>query len=93
MNKLLTVRVGVVLLVQRFVFLAAAQSEAAGEGVYFVFWQTITADLGSTPIMPVLVSKGTLIHPTATGRYRVYAKIPSQTMTGGAQHHEKKTTK
>jgi len=47
--------------------------------------QTITAYLGSTPVKTVLVSTGTLIHPTVIGRYRVYAKIPSQTMTGGSR--------
>ncbi len=47
--------------------------------------QTITAYLGSTPVKSVLVSTGTAAHPTVIGKYQVYAKIPSQTMTGGSR--------
>ena len=46
--------------------------------------QTITAFQGSTPLKSVLVSTGVSWHPTPIGRYKVYMKIPSQTMSGGA---------
>jgi lipoprotein-anchoring transpeptidase ErfK/SrfK len=47
--------------------------------------QTVTAYVGTKPIKTVLTSTGTRLHPTVTGTYRVYAKIPSQTMTGGSR--------
>jgi len=46
--------------------------------------QTITAYQGSTPLKSVLVSTGVAWHPTPVGRYKVYMKIPSQTMSGGS---------
>ncbi len=45
--------------------------------------QTITAYQGSTPLKTVLVSTGVSWHPTPIGRYAIYMKIPSQTMSGG----------
>ena len=45
--------------------------------------QTITAYQGNTPLKSVLVSTGVSWHPTPVGRYAVYMKIPSQTMSGG----------
>lgn len=68
--------------------LADVASQVVGRGKWIdinISRQTITAYLGSTPIKTVLVSTGTFIHPTVIGRYRVYAKIPSQTMTGGSR--------
>jgi lipoprotein-anchoring transpeptidase ErfK/SrfK len=47
--------------------------------------QTVTAYFGPRPIKTVLTSTGTWRHPTVIGTYRVYAKIPSQTMTGGSR--------
>ncbi len=47
--------------------------------------QTITAYIGSQPIKTVLVSTGIARHPTVVGRFAVYAKLPSQTMTGGSR--------
>ena len=46
--------------------------------------QTITAYQGSTPLKTVLVSTGVAWHPTPVGRYKVYMKIQSQTMSGGS---------
>jgi lipoprotein-anchoring transpeptidase ErfK/SrfK len=45
--------------------------------------QTITAYQGSTPLKSVLVSTGVSWHPTPVGRFAVYTKIKSQTMSGG----------
>jgi lipoprotein-anchoring transpeptidase ErfK/SrfK len=45
--------------------------------------QTITAYEGSQAIKSVLVSTGLSWTPTPIGRYSVYVKIPSQTMSGG----------
>lgn len=45
--------------------------------------QTITAYQGSAPLKSVLVSTGTAWHPTPAGRFAVYTKIKSQTMSGG----------
>ncbi len=45
--------------------------------------QTITAYQGSTPLKTVLVSTGVSWYPTPVGRYKIYMKIPSQTMSGG----------
>ena len=47
--------------------------------------QTISAYIGSTLIKRVLVSTGTSRHPTVVGRFRIYAKVHSQTMTGGSR--------
>ena len=47
--------------------------------------QTVTAYIGPRPIKTVLTSTGTWRYPTVIGTYRVYAKIPSQTMTGGSR--------
>lgn len=47
--------------------------------------QTVTAYIGAKPIKTVLTSTGTRLHPTVTGTYKVYAKVPSQTMTGGSR--------
>jgi LysM repeat protein len=46
--------------------------------------QTITAYQGSTPLKSVLVSTGVAWRPTPIGRYKVYMKISSQTMSGGS---------
>ena len=45
--------------------------------------QTITAYQGNTPIKSVLVSTGVSWHPTPIGHYKIYMKLPSQTMSGG----------
>ncbi|MBI5302482.1 MAG: LysM peptidoglycan-binding domain-containing protein [Chloroflexi bacterium] len=45
--------------------------------------QTITAYQGSAPLKAVLVSTGVAWHPTPAGRFAVYTKIKSQTMSGG----------
>lgn len=45
--------------------------------------QTITAFQGSTPLKTVLVSTGLSWYPTPVGRFKVYMKIRSQTMSGG----------
>ncbi|MDE3090187.1 MAG: LysM peptidoglycan-binding domain-containing protein [Chloroflexota bacterium] len=45
--------------------------------------QTITAYQGSTPLKSVLVSTGVSWHPTPIGHFKIYVKIPSQTMSGG----------
>lgn len=47
--------------------------------------QTISAYFGSTLVKRVLVSTGTARHPTVIGRFRIYAKVRSQTMTGGSR--------
>jgi hypothetical protein len=47
--------------------------------------QTISAYIGSTLIKRVLVSTGTWRHPTVVGRFRIYAKVHSQTMSGGSR--------
>lgn len=46
--------------------------------------QRITAYQGTTPLKSVLVSTGVAWHPTPLGRYAIYLKIPSQTMSGGS---------
>jgi lipoprotein-anchoring transpeptidase ErfK/SrfK len=45
--------------------------------------QTITAYDGSAPLKSVLVSTGLAWYPTPAGRFKVYTKIPAQTMSGG----------
>jgi lipoprotein-anchoring transpeptidase ErfK/SrfK len=45
--------------------------------------QTITAYEGNQAVKSVLVSTGLSWTPTPIGRYSVYVKIPSQTMSGG----------
>ena len=47
--------------------------------------QRIRAYIGSRLIRSVLVSTGTYVHPTVIGRFRVYAKVHSQTMSGGSR--------
>src|SRR5512143_3069357 len=47
--------------------------------------QIVTAYMGSTPIKTVLTSTGTRRHPTPTGLFRVWAKVKSQTMSGGSR--------
>lgn len=46
--------------------------------------QVLTAYDGSNPIKSVLVSTGTLKHPTVIGTFYVWVKVPSQTMEGGS---------
>ncbi len=46
--------------------------------------QTITAYQDATPLKSVLVSTGVSWHPTPIGRFKVYMKVASQTMSGGA---------
>lgn len=45
--------------------------------------QTISAFEGNTPLKSVLVSTGIARYPTPVGRFAIYRKIPSQTMSGG----------
>ncbi len=45
--------------------------------------QTMTAYQGSAPVKSVLISSGVSWHPTPIGRYAIYTKITSQTMSGG----------
>ncbi len=47
--------------------------------------QTVTAYEGSMPIKSVVVSTGVARTPTVLGAYKIYRKIPSQTMSGGSQ--------
>ncbi|MEP7199634.1 MAG: L,D-transpeptidase family protein, partial [Chloroflexota bacterium] len=47
--------------------------------------QTVTAYFGSTPIKTVLTSTGVRAHPTVVGTFRVWAKVPSQRMSGGSR--------
>lgn len=47
--------------------------------------QTITAYEGSTPVKSVVVSTGVARTPTVLGTFKIYRKIPSQTMSGGSQ--------
>ncbi len=47
--------------------------------------QRITAYLGGRAIRSVLVSTGTSRHPTVVGRFAVYRKVHSQTMSGGSR--------
>ncbi len=46
--------------------------------------QTITAFQDATPLKSVLVSTGVSWHPTPIGRFKVYVKVASQTMSGGS---------
>ncbi|MBI5878132.1 MAG: L,D-transpeptidase [Chloroflexi bacterium] len=47
--------------------------------------QTVTAYRGSTPLKTVLTSTGVRRHPTVVGLFRVWAKVKSQTMSGGSR--------
>lgn len=47
--------------------------------------QTVTAYEGSTPVKSVVVSTGVARTPTVLGTYKIYRKIPAQTMSGGSQ--------
>lgn len=47
--------------------------------------QTITAYTGGTPLKTVLVSTGVASHPTVIGQYKIYVKVPSQSMSGGSR--------
>ncbi len=47
--------------------------------------QTVTAYEGSTPVKSVVVSTGVARTPTVLGTFKIYRKIPSQTMSGGSQ--------
>lgn len=44
--------------------------------------QTLTAWQGNVPVLHVSVSTGTAATPTVTGRFRIYAKLTSQDMSG-----------
>jgi len=48
--------------------------------------QTITAYQGNTPLKSVLVSTGLTWTPTPLGRFAIYTKIPSQTMSGSGYY-------
>lgn len=43
---------------------------------------TLTAWVGETPVMSTLIVTGAPISPTVEGEFRVYWKLPSQTMSG-----------
>lgn len=45
-------------------------------------YQSVTAYEGTVPVATFIVSTGLPGTPTVTGQYRIYAKIPSQLMTG-----------
>jgi LysM repeat protein len=45
--------------------------------------QTITAYEGDTPVKTVLVSTGTVYHPTVVGTFKILTKYPAVRMTGG----------
>lgn len=47
--------------------------------------QIVTAYEGPTPVKSVVVSTGVARTPTVLGTYKIYRKIPSQTMSGGSQ--------
>jgi LysM repeat protein len=47
--------------------------------------QTITAYEGTRAIRSALVSTGVANHPTPAGRFAIYVKYKSQTMTGGSK--------
>jgi hypothetical protein len=47
--------------------------------------QRIRAYYGNRVVRSVLVSTGTWRHPTVVGRFRVYRKVHSQTMSGGSR--------
>ena len=47
--------------------------------------QRITAYYNGRAMRSVLVSTGTWRHPTVVGRFRVYRKVHSQTMSGGSR--------
>lgn len=46
--------------------------------------QRITAYQGTTPLKSVLVSTGVMWTPTPIGRFAIYTKLASQTMSGGS---------
>lgn len=45
--------------------------------------QTAAAYLGTDLVKSVLASTGTAVHPTPVGKFAIYSKITSQTMSGG----------
>ncbi len=47
--------------------------------------QTFTAYEGSRAVRSALVSTGVAAHPTPVGRFAIYVKLKSQTMTGGTK--------
>ncbi|MBI5300631.1 MAG: LysM peptidoglycan-binding domain-containing protein [Chloroflexi bacterium] len=47
--------------------------------------QTVTAYEGTTPLKTVIVSTGLPKTPTVVGRFAIYVKLTSQTMTGGSK--------
>lgn len=47
--------------------------------------QKVTAYEGTTPLKTVIVSTGLPKTPTVIGRYAIYVKLTSQTMTGGSK--------
>lgn len=48
--------------------------------------QRVRAYRGNTVVRSMLVSTGTARYPTPTGRFRIYAKYPSVTMSGPGYH-------
>jgi lipoprotein-anchoring transpeptidase ErfK/SrfK len=47
--------------------------------------QTLTAYQGETVVMSFSISSGLPAHPTVTGTFQIWAKVASQTMTGGSR--------
>jgi lipoprotein-anchoring transpeptidase ErfK/SrfK len=47
--------------------------------------QTLTAYQGDTVVKSFLISSGLPTHPTVTGTFHIWAKVASQTMTGGSR--------
>src|SRR5439155_13069357 len=52
--------------------------------------QMLVAFEGARPVFSTRISSGVARHPTVTGIFHVYAKLPSQRMTGGVgrEHYD-----
>lgn len=67
---------------------AASPPAAASAGKWIdvnIRTQTITAYEGTRAVRSALVSTGVANHPTPAGRFAIYVKYKSQTMTGGSK--------
>jgi lipoprotein-anchoring transpeptidase ErfK/SrfK len=64
---------------------SANPEELASEGSWIdvdLSEQRVTAFEGATAVRSFIVSTGTVAHPTLTGQFRVYVKLPSTPMAG-----------